>query len=112
MKIALIVESTADEAVDFVRRVQDAILCTRGVRNVELLEAGAPDPRTLTTSDSRRYRYTGTVSDTGVRECYDVRTGRRGLMGDCGFEAGGFVTSDGRVEWERPQDNPLQGWRP
>lgn len=74
----------------------------------------AVDPQTLTVSDDRRYQSTGRVGDYGERETVDVRTGRRGVYMDTmgmGFVPGAYVTDSGRVEYEHPWDNPLQGCR-
>ena len=72
------------------------------------------DTQALARSDARRYEYTGRVGDYGEREAYDQRTGRRGVefqsMG-IGFVPGAYITQSGRVEFEHPSDNPLQGCR-
>ena len=72
------------------------------------------DPQSLTASDARRYQDTGRMGNYGEREAVDVRTGKRGVefqgMG-IGFVPGAYVTESGRVEFEHPWDNPLQGCR-
>ena len=78
------------------------------------LPADFVDPQSLTVSDGRRYRDTGRVSDYGQRESVDVRTGRRGVHFDTmgiGFVPGAYVDDSGRVNFEHPSDNPLQGCR-
>lgn len=74
-----------------------------------------PDPQSLTRDDDRRYIESGRVGNYGEREAVDRRTGRRGAfmmesMG-VGFVPGAYVTDSGRVEFEHPWDNPLQGCR-
>jgi len=74
-----------------------------------------PNPQSLTAGDGRRYQDTGRVGNYGEREAVDRRTGRRGAfvlesMGG-GFVPGARVRDDGRIEYEHPSDNPLQGCR-
>ena len=95
------IEGTVDEIRALFGRAQMAL-------------PGDVDPQSLTVSDARRYQDTGRVSDYGQREAVDVRTGRRGVHFDTmgiGFVSGAYVTDSGRVEFEHPSDNPLQGCR-
>ena len=72
------------------------------------------DPQALTVSDGRRYIESGRVGNYGEREAVDVRTGRRGVHFDTmgiGFVPGARVRDDGRIEYDHPSDNPLQGGR-
>ncbi len=80
-----------------------------------VIDGTRPDPQSLARDDSRRYIENGRVGDYGEREARDVRTGRKGVfmmesMG-VGFVPGAYVTDSGRVEFEHPWDNPLQGCR-
>lgn len=98
----LIIEGTPDEIRELFKQAG------------YVMPAAAVDPQTLTVSDGRRYQPTGRVSDYGQEEMIDIRTGRRGVyhhsMG-MGFVPGSYVTDSGRVEYEHPWDNPLQGCR-
>ena len=81
----------------------------------QVLNGSAIDPQSLTRNDDRRYIESGRVGNYGEREARDVRTGRKGVfmmesMG-VGFVPGAYVTDSGRVEFEHPWDNPLQGCR-
>ncbi len=81
----------------------------------QVLNGSAIDLQSLTRNDDRRYIESGRVGDYGEREARDVRTGRKGVfmmesMG-VGFVPGAYVTDSGRVEFEHPWDNPLQGCR-
>lgn len=80
-----------------------------------VMPAAAVDPQSLTRNDSRRYIESGRVGNYGEREAVDTRTGRRGAfmmesMG-VGFVSGAYINDSGRVEFEHPWDNPLQGCR-
>lgn len=81
----------------------------------QALNGSAIDPQSLTRNDARRYIESGRVGNHGEREARDVRTGRKGVfmmesMG-VGFVPGAYVTDSGRIEFEHPWDNPLQGCR-
>jgi hypothetical protein len=109
VRIKIEIEATSCELADFVTRIRGALSRVSNVQSVEMLEA-TPDPRTLSLNDPRRFRPTGTIDDYGQREMVDQRTGRRGVMMDwCGWTPGAYVTPDGRIEFEHPSDNPLQG---
>lgn len=109
MKIKLEITATASEMADLVALVRNALTPIREVQHVRLLET-IPNPETLRASDQRRYRATGRVDDFGQPEMVDLRTGRRGVMMDwCGWTPGAYVCADGRVEFDHPWDNPLQG---
>jgi hypothetical protein len=96
-------EFTESKLLEFVRRIAERATG----REVQI------DPQALAAGDPRRYQYTGRISDTGVYEAVDTRTGRRGATGlfSSGFSPGLLIHDDGRTEWENPCDNPYQGCR-
>ena len=52
------------------------------------------------------------VSEHGERESYHPHTGRRGVdTNGFGFIPGAYIDNYGTVQFSRPEDNPLQGWR-
>lgn len=52
------------------------------------------------------------VSERGERESYHPYTGRRGVETNAfGFIPGAYIDPYGTVQFSRPEDNPLQGWR-
>ena len=52
------------------------------------------------------------VSASGERESYHPHTGRRGVdTNGFGFIPNAYIDNYGTVQFSRPEDNPLQGWR-
>jgi hypothetical protein len=96
-------EFTESKLLEFVRRIAERATG----REAQI------DPQALAAGDPRRYQYTGRISDTGVFEAVDTRTGRRGATGftGSGFTPGLLIRENGRTEWEHPWDNPYQGFR-
>lgn len=101
----ILIETTSDEIAELI----DALQADRRITQVEVV-----DPQRLPLDDPRRYRFTGPIGNHGEAEMVDVRTGRRGVyhtaMG-MGFVPGSYIDSDGRVCYDHPSNNPLQGFR-
>lgn len=61
-------------------------------------------------NNPQRYEFTRRVGNYGEREAVDLRTGERGVVIEgIGFVDGGYVRSDGRVEFDHPWQNPYHG---
>lgn len=87
----------------------DEVLClvanTLGLRAIEKPQRVSPPAVTVSTGHVR-------VSASGERESYHPHTGKRGVdTNGFGFIPGAYVDEYGTVQFSRPEDNPLQGWR-
>lgn len=87
----------------------DEVLClvanTLGLRATEKPRHVSPPVVSVQCDTSR-------VSENGEHESFHPHTGRRGVDTNAfGFVPGAYIDTYGRVEFSRPEDNPLQGWR-